>query len=201
MRCVNSINWPEILVGFALGLVPLVMRQTYIYFKYLRSPGKEKFTGQWYNYYRSSTGSGQIRREQLVIKYSFLRNRLVVEGAEGGPRSSGQQAGVLRYSGYLTSRQGMVRYLYIKDIASHVQEMWCLIDPFYAPFDHTIGVLISLDLRGLPVALPCLLSRVELDSAVVERLLPKEVLLTDPLKELASHGSDTDMVASPATGD
>jgi hypothetical protein len=187
MRCVNSINWPEVLVGFALGFAPLVIRQNYLYFKYLRSPGKTKFTGEWHNYYRDSTGSGQIGRQRLVIKYSFLRNRLLVECIEDG-YLSGQHAGVYTGSGYLSSRQGMVRYLYIKDMASHVQETWCLIDPFYDPLDHTIGVCVSLDLRGLPVAVPILLSRTEIGSAEVERLLSKEVLLTDPLKELTSKG-------------
>jgi hypothetical protein len=185
----NSINWPEILVGFVLGFAPLVIRQTYLYFKYLRSPGKEKFTGEWYTYYRSSTGLGQIGRQRLIIKYSFLRNRLLVECIEYGDLS-GQQAGVLKFSGYLSSRHGMVRYLYMKDMASHVQETWCLIDPFYDPLDHTIGVVVSLDLRGLPAAIPVLLSRIEIDSAEAERLLSKEVLLTDPLKELTSQGPD-----------
>ena len=189
MRCMNSINWPEILVGFVLGFAPLVIRQTYLYFKYLRSPGKEKFTGEWHTYYRSSTGLGHIGRQRLVIKYSFLRNRLLVECIEDGVLS-GQKAGVLKFSGYLTSRQGMVRYLYMKDMASHVQETWCLIDPFYDQFDHTIGISLSLDLRGLPAAIPVLLSRIEIDSAEAERLLSKEVLLTDPLKELTSQGPD-----------
>jgi hypothetical protein len=187
MRCVNSINWPEILVGFALGFAPLVIRQNYLYFKYLRSPGKAKFAGEWHTYYRSSTGLGHIGRQRLFIKYSFLRNRLLVDCVEEG-NLSGQQPGLLKFSGYLTSRRGMVRYLYLKDMASHIQETWCLIDPYYEPLHHTIGVCVSLDLRGMPVAMPVLLSRDEIDSAEAERLLSKEVLLTDPLKELTSKG-------------
>jgi hypothetical protein len=183
MRCVNTINWPEVLVGFVLGFAPLVIRQIYLYFKYLRFPGKAKFTGEWYTYYRSSTGLGQIGRQRLIIKYSFLRNRLLVECIEYG-ELSGQQAGVLKFTGYLSARHGMVRYLYMKDMASHVRETWCLIDPFYDPLDHTIGVVVSLDLRGLPAAIPVLLSRIEIDTAEAEKLLSKEVLLTDPLKEL-----------------
>jgi hypothetical protein len=197
MRRVNSINWPEVLVGVALGLVPLVARQIYVYFKYLRAPGKRKYIGEWYNYYRSSTGSGKFRKERLIIKYSFVRNRLIVTCIEDG-LLTGQDVGVLNYSGYLTSRQGMVRYLYIKDMASHLQETWCLIDPFYEPFNQTLGVMISLDLRGLPVALPNLLSRTEMDSDDVERLLSKEAILTDPLKELNLQGAGNNMPGPPA---
>jgi hypothetical protein len=177
-----SINWPEVVAGVFLGLVPLIVVRTYSYFKYVRSPGKEHYLGEWWNYYRSSTGSDQIRRDKLSIQYSFVRNRLVVHCFSGG--SHGPHRGMLNYSGRLTARKNMVRYLYMSDEKSHAEEMMCFIDPFYHPFESTVGVSTTVDLRGLPVAIPVVLARKELSESVLEDLLSPNVIRTDPLKGL-----------------
>lgn len=177
----REINWPEVVIGVTLGLVPLLVRQIYLYFRYMRSPGRKKYIGDWWHYWRSSTGSGQIRQARLSIRYSFVRNRLVVRYLAAGVLHGG---GALEYAGYVTERRGMVRYLYLKDRNSHIEETWCLIDPFYDPFDSTQGVSVTLDLRGLPVGTPFILSHAELEKDELEKKLAQEVIRTDPLKDM-----------------
>ena len=90
----------------------------------------------------------------------------------------------LHYTGHITKRKGMVRYFYLNDDESHLMETWCVIDPFYEPFSETTGVLYFLDLRGLPVGLPIILTRTDQAPRMSsERKLPSETIRTDPLRQ------------------
>jgi hypothetical protein len=175
----NGINWPEVIIGFILGLVPLAIRQIYIVLKYVRRPSRRKFLGEFWEYHRSTAGSGKIIESKYNLKYSLFTDRILLEGSESIPAGSDQ--GYLEYGGQVSARQGMVRYFELKDPASHERQYWYVIDPFYDPFEKTTGLFISLDLAGLPAAGPMILSRHRLPEEWVESHMDSHVLRAQPL--------------------
>lgn len=162
----GGINWTESIVGFLLGLSPLAARQTYIFIKYFRLPGKRKYIGVWWEYHKSTTGSGSIYERELEIKYSLIFDRLTV-------RTQGDR---LAYAGHISARQGMVRYVELQDEASHERVIWYLFDPFFDPVQKTAGLYIALDLNGLPAAGPMLLSKERIPISAVEGQLREDVI-------------------------
>ena len=90
---VLDINWPEVVAGFLLGVAALIVRQAYFYFRFRRSPGRRRYLGQWHSYWRSTTETGWIGHQRFHIRYSSIRNTLLVKNlsesvAEGiGPWS------------------------------------------------------------------------------------------------------------------
>jgi hypothetical protein len=186
---VRAINWPEVIIGFALGLVPLAARQIYIVIKYIRRPSRRKFLGEFWHYHRSTTGSGEIVESRYNLKYSLFAGRILVEGIES--ILPGSEQGHLKYSGQVSAREGMVRYFELIDPGSHERMYWYVIDPFYDPFEKTVGLYISLDLAGLPAAGPMILSRRRLPREWVENNLDSHVLQREPLssEETIGQGS------------
>lgn len=181
-----SINWPEVVAGFLIGLVPLVASRLYLYLHYVRSPGRRRYLGDWHGYWRSTTGRGFVGHEKLNIKYSLLRNRLIVTVAT--PSMLGQTE--LEYEGSISERRGMVRYFHLRNRVADFDESWIMIDPFFDPIDVTEGVQVTVDIRGLPVATAQLLSRRELSESELEVRLSKTIITTDPLQSLlATHAS------------
>lgn len=176
-----DINWPEVLAGFVIGLLPLVARQAYILLHYSRLPSRRKFLGHFWVYHRSTIGDGKIYGRQIDVRYSLTTNRLTFR-AVSDPTTDTER-GQLTYSGRISTRQGMVRYFSLRDVASHERISWYIIDPFFDPFDITSGLYLALDLRGLPAAGPLILSRTELGSEEVERRLENHVLRVEPVIE------------------
>ncbi|MBH0777286.1 hypothetical protein [Nocardia bovistercoris] len=80
----------------------------------------------------------------------------------------------------MSAREGMVRYFVFSDPASHEKMFWCIIDPFFDPFEKTIGVCLALDLSGLPVGMPMILSRDRIALSDVESMIENQVLKTQP---------------------
>src|SRR5690348_5670520 len=101
----RNINWPEVFAGFALGFAPLVFRQLYIFYAFMRQSNRNKYLGRWWQYHRSTTGSGKVRETEVEIRFSLLFNRLIITESSADPTI----VGLLRYTGELSSRQGMVR--------------------------------------------------------------------------------------------
>ena len=87
----------------------------------------------------------------------------------------------LTYTGHLSSRQGMVRYVFLRDDASHERLAWYIFDPFYDPTERTVGLYIALDLRGLPAAGPMMITRTRLSIDEVEPQLAGDVLRLESL--------------------
>jgi hypothetical protein len=171
---VRDVNWLEVVAGFVLGLVPLVSRQLYIFIKYKRLPGRRKYLGTWYSYHRSTSGSGEVKIDQLKITYSILLGRLNVHAI--GAAGSDAVTSRLAYSGHISAREGMVRYVTLKDSASHERLTWYLFDQFFDPFERTVGVYLALDLRGMPSAGAMMISRSELSSDEFEGCLDRHVV-------------------------
>lgn len=165
----GNINWPEVTVGFVLGLTPLAARQIYIVIKYVRLPGKRKYLGHWWSYHKSTTGTGHIIEEKVEIKYSLLLDRLTV-------RSANEEQ---NYTGTISARQGMVRYVDLKENESNERVLWYLFDPFQASVERTVGVYIALDLNGIPAAGPMLLSKERLSAPMVPGKVEGDVVRID----------------------
>lgn len=176
---VNGINWPEVFVGFALGFAPLAARQLYILIKYIRLPGRRKYLGLWWMYHRSTTGSGRVYERHLRVRYSLFLDRLTIRAASSSDDTSGY--GPLKYTGRLSSRQGMVRYIFLRDDASHERLAWYIFDPFYDPIEKTVGLYIALDLRGLPAAGPMMMTRTRLSIDEAAPQLTGDVLRLESL--------------------
>lgn len=190
-----DINWPEVVVGFLLGSLPVLIRQFYLYFRFLRSPGRRRYLGHWHAYWRSTTGNGRIGHEQIDVRYSFVRNTLLVTTQSSDLDGSNR---IMEYTGTISERRGVVRYWYLRENVTHVQETWIMFDPYYDPIDAAEGVQVTVDVRGLPVATGQLISRIALGVEELERLVPEEVINTDPLKSfLNSSSRDGDGTIGP----
>jgi hypothetical protein len=174
-----DINWPELVAGFLLGFLPVAIRQVYVYFRFVRSPGKRRYLGHWHSYWRSTAKIGRIGHEEIDVRYSFWRNKLVVK--DTAPSLDGRNR-TMEYTGTISERFGVVRYWYLRDEVTQVQETWVVVDPYYDPIEVAEGVQVTVDLRGLPVATGQVISRNELPPEELERLLPSEVITTDPLQ-------------------
>lgn len=175
----DGVNWAEVSLGFLLGLTPLAMRQVYILIKYTRLPGRRKYLGVWWAYHRSTTGSGHVFERRLDVKYSLLTGKLSIY-AKSTPTDDDRNVPLV-YSGQISARQGMVRYIELHDPASHERVMWYLFDPFYDPVPSTVGLYIALDLRGLPAAGPLYLSRERASTAEIDTKLDPHVLRVQTL--------------------
>jgi hypothetical protein len=173
-----DINWPEVVAGFFLGGSPLLIRQTYLYFRFLRSPGKRRYLGHWHGYWRSTTGMGWILQEQIDVRYSYIRNTLLVKTTTPGAKGNS----TMQYTGTISERQGVVRYWNLQDSVTQVRETWILVDPYYDPIEVAEGVQVTVDMRGLPVATAQLISRSELELDELERRVANGVINTDPLR-------------------
>ncbi|WP_262015668.1 hypothetical protein [Micromonospora sp. Mcm103] len=180
-----GIDWPEVLVGFLLGLVPLVARQLYILINYMRTSGRRKYLGVWWTYHRSTTGSGKIIERRVHVRYSLMFDRLTLR-EKNDPEGGGGSL-PLTYSGHISPRQGMVRYVETVDEASHERKVWFLFDPFFDPVEQTVGIYLSLDLRGLPSAGPMMLSRKRVPREQVDSMLNQHVLRVAELLPAIDH--------------
>lgn len=171
-----SINWPEVAAGFALGLTPIVMRQIYGAFKFAKLPGRRKYLGVWWVYHRSTTGTGRVYERQWSIRYSWLLNKATIRAFDPKESNHEVNGAPLTYTGKISPRQGMVRYINVRDPASHEEIVWYLFDPFPDPIDKTVGLYLALDLRGLPAAGPMLASRKRLPAKDVDTMLSGDVV-------------------------
>lgn len=188
----RSINWPEVIAGFLLGLLPLTARQIYIVFKYIRRPSRRKFLGSFWRYHRSPNGSGKIYETRYHFKYSIFTNRIIAKSNDDP--SVGLKQGYLRYFGQVSAREGMVRYFELKNPASHERMYWYLIDPLFDPFGKTPGLYISLNAAGLPAAGPMLLSRRRLPMDWVEKHIDSQILQSQPFSDEESL-SETEVMS------
>lgn len=177
----SGINWPEVFAGFAVGLTPLAARQTYIVVTYIKLPSRRKFLGHFWTYRRSSAATGRVVEDAIQVSYSLFLGSLSVRtvAIPGDPTTNTR----LTYIGRISGREGMVRYVSLRDPASHERLQWYVIDPFQDPFEETEGLYMGLDLRGLPVTGPILLSRRRLSLDYVETRLENHVLKIEPRQE------------------
>jgi hypothetical protein len=190
-----GINWPEVVVGLLLGVTPFLIRQLYFYYRFHRSPGKRRYLGHWHSYWRSTTGIGRIGHEQLEVRYSFIRNSLLVRNTSTGFGGDGR---TMEYVGTISERRGVVRYWYLRDQVTEVQETWVIVDPYYDPIDVAEGVQVTVDLRGLPVATGQLISRRELNLEELEWRIPSTIIGTDPVESfLRLHAQDGNRSSVP----
>ncbi|BCK57899.1 hypothetical protein NWFMUON74_56710 [Nocardia wallacei] len=74
----------------------------------------------------------------------------------------------------------MVRYVTLKDPSSHERMLWIVIDPFFRTFQRTPGLEAALDLQGLPVCTPMLISRAPIALNELETILENQVLKVQP---------------------
>ncbi|WP_216917989.1 hypothetical protein [Nocardia noduli] len=172
-----DINWAEVLIGFLLGLTPLVGRQIYTSIKFYRT-SRRKFLGTFWIYHRSTTGDGSMKERQINARYSLLFGKLLVQTA---PMSGDPADPTLSYMGNISRREGMVRYLTLNDPSSHEIITWYVIDPLFDPFDRTVGIYLALDLSGLPTSGPLIMSRTRMQLGEADTIIESHVLKVAPL--------------------
>lgn len=131
-------------------------------------------------------GSGAVFERCAEIKYSLFLDRLTIRViSTDDPCMPGQ----LTYTGRISSRQGMVRYISLRDTASHERLTWYIFDPFFDEIEKTVGLYIALDLKGLPAAGPLMMSRNMLPLEEAEKQLENCVLRVEPLVNWIPSGS------------
>lgn len=170
------IDWPNLLAGFILGFVPAMLGRASVLYKTLRDPARNKFIGHFWRYHRTTRGTGEIIEGAVDVKRSIITGRLSVRLAQVSNKEVTRR---LRYTGSLSARAGMVRYMLLKDSGSHERSFSIFIDPFHDPFGLTVGVETCLDLRGLPVAVPIVFSQQQLTLDEAGKLLPTHVINTE----------------------
>jgi hypothetical protein len=174
----QDVNWVEVVAGFVLGLTPVFARPLWLFVRFKRSPGRQKYVGTWYAYHVSTTGSGEIQTRKLKVTYSILLGRMNVRTL----RVPGEDTmSRLQFSGYMSDREGMIRYVNLKDPNSHERLTWYLFDQFLDPVDHTVGLYLALDLRGLPSAGAMMISRSAARPEDYERLTRQVVRVASML--------------------
>ena len=180
----DGVNWREVFAGFVLGMLPLAIRYLHVAFRITKGPGRRKYIGVLWAYHRSTMNSGQVHERQLLVKYSPFLDRIIFRTVGAGPTQRSAPSTslpTLTYSGQISLRKGLVRYITLRDSASHEEIVWYVIDPFFDPFRVTAGLYLALDLRGLPVAGPMLLSQERLAIAEAEGYLENQVLKVEPI--------------------
>ncbi|MEV4754316.1 hypothetical protein AB0J86_04255 [Micromonospora sp. NPDC049559] len=194
----GGINWPEVIAGFCLGLAPLFVRQIIVVVRYLRLPGRTKYMGVWWQYHRSTTGSGEVIERRTEIKHSLLFDRFTIDTpVQQAPEPVSAQ---LKYSGHISSRQGMVRYVSLRGDSSHERLSWYLFDPFFSPVNSTYGLYICLDLWGMPTSGPMMLSRERIGVDEASRQLEDHVLrFTSLIERDSTVRIGLDLLLSDAT--
>jgi hypothetical protein len=190
---VAAINWLQTITGFVLGLMPLALGRICDVIRFLRAPSRRKYLGVWWVYHRSTSGSGQVYERQWSIQWSWRLGspRVRTSDAPDGPVGMAR----LTYVGRLSPRQGMVRYIAMRDPASHERLAWYLLDPFPDPVDRTVGLYLALDMQGLPAAGPMLVSRRRLAADEADRQLGVGVLRAAELACLADIHRSTSIGA------
>lgn len=116
-----------------------------------------------------------------------MRNTLLITTSSASVAGENRK---MEYTGTISERQGVVRYWHLQDRVTQVQETWIIVDPYYDPIDWAEGVQATVDIRGLPVATGQLISRTELGPEELEKLMPKEIINTDPLKSFLTSYTD-----------
>jgi hypothetical protein len=72
-----------------------------------------EYEGTFWRYHLSTSGNGTVWESRIDIRHSLLRNRLEVRTGKGSDSVQDN----LRYVGYASKRESMIRYFQLREIS------------------------------------------------------------------------------------
>jgi hypothetical protein len=154
----DSINWPEVLAGFILGLTPVLSRLITNIYLYARTPGKKKYRGEFWIYYHSLVERDLIRERRAVFKNSLWRRKITAKLPSDAVTG-------LQYRGEFLRVSGPVCYLLLSGRGHQEWLMLVFRNPLSPTFEVTKGVIACVTIENTPVAGKMILSRSQLTEA------------------------------------
>lgn len=144
----------NLLAGFGLGLLPIVIPILVRHHRLRRSGVRGKYLGEFFLYHWSGTVSTVVRAKKLTMKLSWDGTLTAVMPADAMTN--------LSYSGEAVVSSGGILYLNMVGVGHGEHISAVLNSPVHSAFDLTTGVFCSVDLCGTPSAFKTILSRIEL---------------------------------------
>lgn len=168
-------DWPNILAGVFLGVVPLLIAYGYRSFIWLRNPLRNKYRGAFWIYHWSVIDPGAIREKELRASFSWIRARPTLS-------LPADRLMKLRYSGLILRSQGSVIYILLRGENHKENVMFVFNDPLCSALDVTTGVFASVDAKARPVAARALLASRRLHAQEVRvQLKSRNVIRAEPV--------------------
>jgi hypothetical protein len=167
---VSDINWPEVLVGFVLGLVPLLVGVGYQIYSYLRQPGRPKYRGKFWLYSYDFLDKEAVCERALELSPSLLHRATTASIQDS---TTG-----LTYKGrFLKVGEGGVRYLLLDGVGHPEHVLIVLVDPLSSEFDLAQGILAGVNMEKKPTAGKVVLSKNRLDLVQAKEALHSRVVV------------------------
>lgn len=161
----------NVLAGFLLGLLPILLPAAVRLIQYVRSSARTKYIGRFYLYHWSA--SQEVLRKKVFDFSLSVAGQVQVKG----PRDP---VTGLSYRGLLLKRDFGTVYVDIVSREDGGRLLVVLNNPIIPHFDVATGVFCSINLEGTPTAWRCVLSRIELPEKDILTYLGRRELLNAP---------------------
>ncbi|MFM0140554.1 hypothetical protein [Caballeronia grimmiae] len=135
-----AVHWPDVIAGFLLGLSPALLRAVLAAVDFVRNPDGKKFFGTLYLYHWSLIDESLVREKIVVIRYSWIRARIVVHMPKDDITG-------LEFVGEIVSGRGTVRYFFLRGVRNSERLLFVLNDPLTASLSVTNGIFTGVDVR------------------------------------------------------
>jgi hypothetical protein len=168
----SGVNWPEVLAGFALGLVPLALQLALQTYRYITSGARAKYRGHFWLYYYDFNVTGVVAEREIALQPSLIRRGIQV-------RIDATASANYAYEGKLVRNQGRAIYLILAGRSHEDHVLLLFRDPLRSDFPMTTGILAGVSEKGTPLAARALLSRRCLEQGVAARYLGAETRVED----------------------
>jgi hypothetical protein len=159
----------NLIAGFLLGLLPIIIPALHRYIKILRTGVRTKYSGSFLLYHWGGLVTTAIRAKKLNISLSWsgkLKAHMPIDSVTN-----------LSFDGELLISSSGIMYLNMIGIGHPEHIMIVLNAPLHSKFMITTGVFAALDMQGTPTAFKAILSRTALtDEQAVAALGYRQVI-------------------------
>jgi hypothetical protein len=153
----------NLLAGFLLGLLPIVLPVLLRFIQVWRSGIRKKYSGEFLLYHWGGLVTTAIRAKRLNIKIGWsgkLKAKMPIDSVTN-----------LSFEGVLLVSSSGIMYLDMVGIGHPEHIMIVLNSPLHSGFSLTTGVFAALDMKGTPSGFKTILSRIPLTDQQVESIL------------------------------
>lgn len=165
----SNVNWVEIVLGFLLGLTPIIFTTLKNAIKILFE--KSKLIGTYHFYHLSGTQTGVVRKKMLIVSKSF-KGYLKVEI----PKS--EHTGLF-FKGRVLDSQLAIKYIHVVG-DNHPERLFLIINvPIHRNFTTLTGVFVAMNIHNIPLCGKILLSKQELTDDQAKQIIGTKNLYAD----------------------
>jgi len=170
-----EIDWPDVLIGFALGLTPVLLPPAWYFLRHGRSQQLRRLEGHWHLYYRFRRDYPELLRRDVDVSYSFWRRGLSIE-------LQSKEGNMVAFRGTLRTGKGM--FSAKLESVSGEEPAFLILNDRGGAIPVTTGLIVGANESLVPIAGPALLSRNEVESADLARWMPDVDYLFAKRREL-----------------